>query len=71
MKSIATLCAPLFVPENRPDRFHKAAVSGADAIVYDLEDAVPDELKDFARASLDCKLGDLPVIVRINGSDTQ
>ena len=30
----------LFVPCNRPERFAKAAASGADAIVLDLEDSV-------------------------------
>ena len=28
----------LFVPGDRPDRFAKAAASGADAIIIDLED---------------------------------
>ena len=30
----------LFVPADRPERFAKAAASGADAVVVDLEDAV-------------------------------
>ena len=30
----------LFVPGDRPERFDKAAASGADAIILDLEDAV-------------------------------
>ena len=34
------LATPLFVPGNRPERFGKAAASGADAIIIDLEDAV-------------------------------
>ena len=41
----------LFVPGDRPDRFDKAAASGADAIVIDLEDAVPASHKDVARES--------------------
>ena len=32
MVDIATIRSPLFVPANRPDRFAKAAVSGADQI---------------------------------------
>ena len=32
--------APLFVPATRPERIAKAANSGADAIIVDLEDAV-------------------------------
>jgi len=39
----------LFVPGNRPERFEKAANSGADLIAIDLEDAVPPENKDEAR----------------------
>ena len=31
----------LFVPGNRPERFQKAVGSGADAVIIDLEDAVP------------------------------
>ena len=30
----------LFVPANRPERFDKAAASGASAVVLDLEDAM-------------------------------
>ena len=30
--------APLFVPANRPERYHKAANSGADGVIIDLED---------------------------------
>lgn len=32
----------LFVPGNRPERFAKALASGADAVILDLEDAVPE-----------------------------
>ena len=39
----------MFVPGNRPERFEKAAASGADLIAIDLEDAVPPENKDEAR----------------------
>lgn len=39
----------LFVPGNRPERFEKAAGSGADLVCLDLEDAVPAENKDEAR----------------------
>jgi citrate lyase subunit beta/citryl-CoA lyase len=40
----------LFVPGHRPDRFAKAAASGADCIILDLEDAVGPDHKDEARA---------------------
>ena len=41
--------AALYAPASRPDRFVKALTSGADAIVVDLEDAVPARGKDAAR----------------------
>ncbi|MGW2159037.1 HpcH/HpaI aldolase/citrate lyase family protein [Nonomuraea sp. NPDC001699] len=40
----------LYVPGDRPGRFAKAAASGADVIIIDLEDAVAPEAKDAARA---------------------
>ena len=39
----------LFVPGDRPERFDKAARSGADAVCIDLEDAVAPPNKAFAR----------------------
>ena len=39
----------LFVPAVRPERFAKALGSGADAVIVDLEDAVPAPQKDDAR----------------------
>ncbi|MFC3999079.1 HpcH/HpaI aldolase/citrate lyase family protein [Nocardiopsis sediminis] len=39
----------LFVPGNRPDRVPKALESGADAVIIDLEDAVPERGKEAAR----------------------
>ncbi|ALK90155.1 HpcH/HpaI aldolase/citrate lyase family protein [Limnohabitans sp. 63ED37-2] len=42
----------LFVPGNRPERFAKALASGVDAVIIDLEDAVPLDAKDTARAAL-------------------
>lgn len=63
--------APLFVPGDRPDRFSKAAQSGTDAVILDLEDAVAPENKDEARSNVaGHTLRDLPVIVRINGPTT-
>ena len=40
----------LFVPGDRPERFDKAQAAGADAIIIDLEDAVPAERKGEARS---------------------
>lgn len=71
MKSdVGIVRAPLFVPANRPDRFAKAAASGADAVILDLEDAVSKSEKDQARECLDCSFTELPVIVRVNAVDT-
>jgi citrate lyase subunit beta/citryl-CoA lyase len=42
----------LFVPGSKPELFAKAARSDADAISFDLEDAVPSTLKDEARRAV-------------------
>jgi len=42
----------LFVPGDRPDRFNKAADSGADALILDLEDSVTAARKEEARAAV-------------------
>lgn len=68
--SLRHFITPLFVPGNRPERFAKAALSGADAIIIDLEDAVASDAKETARAALDVNFTDLPVFLRINGEGT-
>lgn len=63
----------LFVPGDRPERFPKAAASGADALILDLEDSVAPENKAEARASITRWLGDMrgtPCFVRINPLDS-
>ena len=40
----------LFIPGSRPELFEKAAGSAADALSFDLEDAVAQEKKAEARA---------------------
>src|SRR3546814_8066234 len=42
----------LFVPADRPERFAKAAASGADAIILDLEDSVAPERKAYGRDAI-------------------
>ena len=42
----------LFVPGDRPDRIEKALVSGADAVILDLEDSVLPEAKAKARETV-------------------
>lgn len=67
----AEICvAPLFVPGHRSDRFAKADASAADAIILDLEDAVPREAKDEARQATSLAFTDKPVIVRVNAAGT-
>ena len=65
----------LFLPGNTPRMLINGAFLGADAIIFDLEDAVAENQKDAARFSLYHALttidyGDTEVIVRINGLDT-
>ena len=74
----------LFVPASRPELFSKAIASAADALSFDLEDAVAIESKGMARAALESFLrgnSDNPVsarasqtqqtlIVRVNAVDT-
>lgn len=60
----------LFVPGDRPDRFAKAADSGADLVVVDLEDGVGDDTKaDARRAAVEWLHREGRAVVRIN-SDT-
>lgn len=42
----------LFVPADRPERFAKAAASGADAVILDLEDSVAPERKRYGRDAI-------------------
>ena len=62
---------PLFVPGHRADIVPKAAASGADMVIIDLEDAVAEPDKQAARAQL-VKSAPLsvPIAVRINSSDS-
>ncbi|CAN5789201.1 CoA ester lyase [soil metagenome] len=59
----------LFVPGDRPDRFAKAAASGADALILDLEDSVAAEKKPEAREAIAAWLRadrTVPSFVRVN-----
>lgn len=73
MTDFQPLIAPLFVPATRPDRIAKAARSSADAIIVDLEDAVPALEKDHARSGLAGFVANqpVPVFVRVNAVGTQ
>src|SRR5258705_8425855 len=66
----------LFVPGSRPELFPKAASSAADAISFDLEDAVALERKDEARAAVAAFLSNTApsgkvVVVRVNAVGTE
>ena len=66
----------LFVPGSRPELFAKAMAGEADALSFDLEDAVDEARKDMARRELAKFLRTLSpncgktIIVRVNGLDT-
>lgn len=65
----------LYAPGHHPERVRKALASGADAVVIDLEDAVPNDRKDEARDAALEVLSTLPsehvpVWVRINPMGT-
>jgi citrate lyase subunit beta/citryl-CoA lyase len=64
----------LFVPGDRPERFGKAVGSGADAVIFDLEDAVMAAGRPKARHDIAKFLRDgartVPLWVRINPIDT-
>lgn len=57
----------LYVPSSRPDRFDKAATSGADIVILDLEDAVAPADKASARGNVVDWLATRPVDVGVSG----
>lgn len=70
---LATIALPLFAPADRTDRYGKALSAGADAVIFDLEDAVAPSAKSYARQCLfDARamLADAPcpVLVRVNAA---
>ena len=50
-ETVAAAVTALFVPGDRPERFAKAAASGADVVIIDLEDAVAPAAKSAALAA--------------------
>lgn len=67
---VSNAVTALFVPGDRPERFHKAYTSGAHIIIIDLEDAVREENKATAleniRAALTPGEARISAVVRIN-----
>lgn len=74
---LSSACTFLFVPGHRPDRFDKALQSGADAVILDLEDAVPSADKALAREAISMaweawsEAQRSRVLIRINAPRTQ
>ncbi|HEX3511901.1 MAG TPA: CoA ester lyase [Solirubrobacteraceae bacterium] len=66
----------LYVPGHRADWFAKAIATGADGLILDLEDSVPEEEKGSARATVvefirsRAGLGSPVLLVRINDSES-
>ena len=64
----------LFVPGDSARKFEKARVSGADALILDLEDSVAPEAKSDARKSVQAMLGQRAqgqiIFVRVNALAT-
>src|SRR5690349_8382116 len=68
----------LFVPGHKPDWAAKAVRAGADAVILDLEDSVPESLKPQARQAVARTIAQLArdhpqvgVVVRPNPLDTE
>jgi len=75
VKPMLLLRSMLFVPGNNMRMLHKAGTLDADAIIIDLEDAVPMEDKETARVFVrdgieTVRKGESMVFVRVNGLTT-
>jgi citrate lyase subunit beta/citryl-CoA lyase len=74
MKKFEFIRTALFVPGNQPERVDKAVLTTADAVIIDLEDAVPYALKKETRPIVREKIlqhKDRNIFVRINGLDSE
>ena len=60
----------LYMPASNAKAVDKARTLACDAVILDLEDAVPADAKDAARGALAIGFTHKPVIVRINGVGT-
>jgi citrate lyase subunit beta/citryl-CoA lyase len=69
---VAAAVTALFVPGDRPERFPKAAASGADVVIIDLEDAVAADDKATALASAVAGMagGGVRALVRVNPANS-
>lgn len=73
MNALEPIRTILFVPGSRPEKIDKALQTQADAVIIDLEDAVPIKLKAEARKTAKDKIQAHPekkVFVRVNALST-
>ena len=71
--ALGPLRTALFVPGNRPDRVDKAVKTSADAVIIDLEDALPLTEKEASRSKVRDKIlehAERKIIVRVNSLDS-
>jgi citrate lyase subunit beta / citryl-CoA lyase len=61
----------LFAPGHNAKLLHRVFEAGADAVMLDLEDAVPPDAKATARAMVAEALADHPAWVRVNAAHTE
>jgi citrate lyase subunit beta/citryl-CoA lyase len=61
----------LFAPGHNAKLLTKVFAVGADAVILDLEDAVPVDAKDRARAMVATTIVDRPALVRVNAPRTE
>lgn len=74
----ARLRSMLYAPGSEPSKMRKALTAGADAVIFDLEDAVSHDRKALARAEVAALLDALaaggvdhpPIFVRVNPAST-
>ena len=72
--NIKIIRSALFVPGNRLDRIDKAFMFNSDSVIIDLEDSVPENLKNDTRNDLIGKLGnykDRKYMIRVNAINTK
>jgi citrate lyase subunit beta/citryl-CoA lyase len=60
----------LFAPGHNAKLLDKVFTAGADAVILDLEDAVPADEKDRARSMVAAAVADRPALVRVNAPRT-
>ena len=60
----------LYAPGHNPKLLRKAVTLGADAVIFDLEDAVPPQHKAAARTLVAITLAEHPAWVRVNAART-